>query len=359
MPAMTLGPMSRWLNGTSPIRPRTMTRRQRVLLAIVVLLHGFAHSNAGVWPGPALPFWVTTALWTVAMLGYLGAGFGLLRVPFVRDYYRTLMTAATIASIALLTVVGGMIAFVGAAVDLTFLTVVVHWAWFAEPGVPGDAPATRFPKLASVGRAFGLAFLVYAVVVTLLHPVIVRWGTTAAERATTLPGDEFVPDALYRLDHAVTIHAPADSVWPWLVQLGQDRGGFYSYAWLERLIGDDIHNADRIHPEWQQVKQGDLVRATQPEYLGGRFGDLGWRVLAVVPGRAIVLENWGAFVLHPVDSGTTRFFVRTRGDGAPSVAGVLLGPLNVFVFEPAHFIMQRGMMLGVRDRAEAMMTGGT
>jgi hypothetical protein len=293
------------------------------------------------------------------MLGYLGAGFGLRRVPFVRDYYRTLMTAATIASIALLTVVGGMIAFVGAAVDLTFLTVVVHWAWFAEPGVPGDAPATRFPKLASVGRAFGLAFLVYAVVVTLLHPVIVRWGTTAAERATTLPGDEFVPDALYRLDHAVTIHAPADSVWPWLVQLGQDRGGFYSYAWLERLIGDDIHNADRIHPEWQQVKQGDLVRATQPEYLGGRFGDLGWRVLAVVPGRAIVLENWGAFVLHPVDSGTTRFFVRTRGDGAPSVAGVLLGPLNVFVFEPAHFIMQRGMMLGVRDRAEAMMTGGT
>jgi hypothetical protein len=235
----------------------------------------------------------------------------------------------------------------------------VHWAWFAEPGVPGDAPATRFPKLASVGRAFGLAFLVYAVVVTLLHPVIVRWGTTAAERATTLPGDEFVPDALYRLDHAVTIHAPADSVWPWLVQLGQDRGGFYSYAWLERLIGDDIHNADRIHPEWQQVKQGDLVRATQPEYLGGRFGDLGWRVLAVVPGRAIVLENWGAFVLHPVDSGTTRFFVRTHGDGAPSVAGVLLGPLNVFVFEPAHFIMQRGMMLGVRDRAEAMMTGGT
>jgi hypothetical protein len=78
-------------------------------------------------------------------------------------------------------------------------------------------------------------------------------------------------------------------------------------------------------------------------------------VSAIVPGRAIILENWGAFVLHPVDQETTRFFVRTRGDGRPSFAAVVLGPINVFVFEPAHFIMQRRMMLGVRDRAEGMM----
>jgi len=98
-------------------------------------------------------------------------------------------------------------------------------------------------------------------------------------------------------------------------------------------------------------------RPTQPDYLGGRLGEPGWRVLDVVPGRAIILENWGAFVLYPVNSQTTRFFVRTRGDGIPGLAAVLLGPINVFVFEPAHFIMQRAMMSGIRDRAEAMMAG--
>jgi hypothetical protein len=295
-------------------------------------------------------------LWAVALLGYLGAGFGLLRVPVVRHYYRQLMTAATIASIALLTVIGGPVAFVGVVVDLAFLTMVVHWARLGSNVTVGpDIAATRVHRLTAAARAAGLLFLVYATLVVAFHPVYVRWGTTSAERAMALPGDELVPDARYRVDHGLSIHAPADSVWPWLVQLGQDRGGFYSYAWLERLIGDDIHNADRIHAEWQQLKPGDLVRATQPDYLGGRFGDLGWRVLALVPGRAIILENWGAFVLQPVDEKTTRFLVRTRGDGRPSLAGVLLGPLNVFVFEPAHFIMQRGMMLGIRSRAEAMM----
>jgi hypothetical protein len=146
-------------------------------------------------------------------------------------------------------------------------------------------------------------------------------------------------------------------VWPWLVQLGQDRAGFYSYDWLERLAGDNVHNADRIHPEWQRLEAGDFIRAAQRGYLGGRFGDLGWRVTSVLPGRAFVLENWGAFVLHPVDSSTTRFFVRTRGEGAATLASIVLGPISTFVFEPAHFIMQRRMMLGIRERAERLMSG--
>ena len=169
----------------------------------------------------------------------------------------------------------------------------------------------------------------------------------------SLPGDELVPEAHYRMDHAVVVHAPADSVWPWVVQIGQDRGGFYSYDGLERLIGDDVRNADRIHPEWQERRVGDLVRATQRGYLGGRLGsDLGWRVAQLEPGRALVLENWGAFVVIPVDEHTSRLHVRLRGPGTPSLLGVVLGPANLLVFEPAHFIMERRMLLGIRDRAE-------
>ena len=351
----TLGSPFRGLEAVTTYTP-TLTTGRRVALAVVVLLHGFAHANAVIWAGQSVPPWITTLFWVVALLGYLGAGFGLLRVPLVSRHYRPLMTAATVASIALLTIIGGTIAFVGVVVDLAFLTIVVHWTRTGD-GVVSPAREEPFRRLGAVGHALGLLFLVYATAVALFHPIYLRWGTTSAERMMTLPGDELVPDARYRVDHAVTIWAPADSVWPWLVQLGQDRGGFYSYAWLERFIGADIHNADRIHPEWQQRKPGDLVRATQPDYLGGRLGEPGWRVVDIVPGRAIILQNWGAFVLHAVDSQTTRFFVRTRGDGVPSLASVLLGPVNLFVFEPAHFIMQRGMMLGIRDRAEAMMSG--
>lgn len=332
-----------------------LTRGRRITLAVVVLLHGFAHANAAIWAGQAAPLWITTLFWGIAMLGYLGAGFGLLRVPLVRGHYRSLMSAATIASIALLTIIGGTIAFVGVVVDLVFLTIVVHWTRTNVAFSTAESTRRRFPRLAAIGRVAGLLFLIYATVVTLVHPIYLHWGTTGADRMMTLPGDDLVPDARYRVDHGVTIRAPADSVWPWLVQIGQDRGGFYSYTWLENLIGADIHNADRIHNEWQQLKPGDLVRATPPDYLGGRLGEPGWRVLDVVPGRAIVLQNWGAFVLHPVDSMTTKFFVRTRGDGVPSLLSVLLGPVNLFVFEPAHFIMQRGMMLGIRDRAESML----
>jgi hypothetical protein len=168
-------------------------------------------------------------------------------------------------------------------------------------------------------------------------------------------GDGMVVAPLYRIDHGITIRAPADAVFPWIAEVGQDRGGFYSYDWLERLIGDNMRNAERIHPEWQANQPGDLIRAVQPDYLGGRFGELGWKVLAVVPGRALVLSQWGVFAVQPVDDSTSRFLIRTRGAGRPSIPSLLAGPLNVFVFEPMHFVMERRMMRGVRDRAEANM----
>ena len=87
-------------------------------------------------------------------------------------------------------------------------------------------------------------------------------------------------------------------------------------------------------------------------YLGGRFGTIGWRVSAFQADRVLGLEKWGTFVLRPIDSSTTRLIVRTRGDARPSVATFLLAPASVFFLEPAHMIMERAMLRGIRDRAE-------
>ena len=167
-------------------------------------------------------------------------------------------------------------------------------------------------------------------------------------------GDPPIGESHYRIDHAVTIQAPVDSVWQWLAQIGQDRGGFYSYDWLERVFGADIRNADAIVPEWQSRIAGDFVRAVQPSYLGGILGhNLGWNVRQVEPGRAIVLENWGAFVLEPMGPRLTRMHIRTRGAGVPTASGIAITPASLLLFEPAHFIMERGMLLGIKERAEA------
>ena len=331
---------------------------RRIVLGIVIILHALAHANVAIWAASSGPGWLVELLWSTALVGYLATGLGMLRVPLIRDRWKQIMVVAISASIILLLLMRDLFGSLGAVIDVLLLVLVMEWA---QPRVDADvsvadavgAEGLGHPWLHRTAWSVGALFLVYAAIVVAVRPVYVRWGTTAAERSAWLPGDDLARDARYRVDHGITIKAPADSVWPWLLQLGQNRAGFYSYDWLERLAGDEIRNADRIHPEWQRISTGDLVRATQPGYLGGRFGELGWRVVEVVPGRALVLENWGAFVVQPVDSATSRFYVRSRGPGTPSLAGVVFGPLNVFVFEPAHFIMECGMMRGVRDRAEA------
>src|SRR5918993_2607767 len=180
-----------------------------------------------------------------------------------------------------------------------------------------------------------------------IRPWHLRWGAREREVEMPLPGDDFVPDPKCEATHAVTIKAPVAEVWPWLVQVGQDRGGFYSYAWLENLFGCHMRNADRIVPEFQHIEVGGAVR------LHPKVPPL--PVLVCEPRRAIVLGSntddpgtWG-FYLEEVDANTTRLVVRGRGSWHPN----LLKSLFYFgVFEPAHFIMERKMLLGIKERAE-------
>ncbi|HEY7408778.1 MAG TPA: hypothetical protein VH638_10985, partial [Gemmatimonadaceae bacterium] len=323
----------------------------RRLVAAVVILHGLAHAGAGMWSADAGFGWLHTISWLAAIIGLMLAGIGLAGAHLVRRWWELAFLVGIAGSLSLLLQRPHWVAGVGIGIDLALLIVWLRWraplgrmVWKPSP------PTTGRSRVAQLIAVVALAYLAGALA---LRPWHMRWGTTRAERGMALPGDELAPGARYKIDHAVTIIAPADSVWPWLAQLGQDRGGFYSYTWLENLIGADVHNASRIVPAWQERHEGELVRAVPPDWLGGRFGrDIGWRIARLEPGRAMVLEGWGAFVLVPVDARTTRMIVRTRGDGRPSLGGTVLAPLGLLIFEPAHFIMQRRMLLGIKERAE-------
>jgi hypothetical protein len=191
----------------------------------------------------------------------------------------------------------------------------------------------------------------------MIRPWHLRWGATEAELQQPLPGDDVVPNPKHEATHAITIHAPVADVWPWLVQIGQNRGGFYSYSVLENLVGCDIHNANRVVPEWQSLRAGDVL------WLHPEAPPL--PVLIVEPGRTMVIGGvaeeqadhleknsragtW-AFVLKELDPSTTRLIVRIRWDRKP---GVLDWIYNFGVLEPSHFVMERRMMLGIKRRAE-------
>src|SRR5512132_2606280 len=210
----------------------------------------------------------------------------------------------------------------------------------------GEKQMTR--RAAAAGTAVIGGAAAYLLVV---RPWQLRWGATDEERDATLPGDDLIPTPDLTATRAITVHAPADQVWPWIAQLGQGRGGFYSYDVLENLVGCDIHSADRIVPQWQEVKVGDQVKL-HPE--------VGLGVAVVEPGRALVLRGgvpmgavpppydftW-AFVLRERPEGTTRLLVRERYAYTKRWAGFLVEPVAAVAF-----VMSQRMLRGIRDRAE-------
>jgi hypothetical protein len=178
-----------------------------------------------------------------------------------------------------------------------------------------------------------------------------RWGATDEECDAILAGNDLIPNPDLTATRAITVHAPAEQVWPWVAQLGQGRGGFYSYDALENLVGCDIHSADQIVPQWQTITVGDQVKL-HPE--------VGLDVAVVEQGRALVLRGgvpmgtapppydctW-AFVLQEQPDGTTRLLVRERYAYTQRWAPLLVEPVAVVAF-----VMTQRMLRGIRDRAE-------
>ena len=138
-----------------------------------------------------------------------------------------------------------------------------------------DAMKLRRPLLVAVGVsaiACGVAY------VRVVEPWFRRWGATDDEVTGTLPVDELVEAGTRTTTRAITVQAPIQEVWPWLVQIGQDRAGFYSYTWLENMVGARMRNALSVHPEWQDRFPGDAVWLASE----ARFHERGKQVAALV-----------------------------------------------------------------------------
>jgi hypothetical protein len=172
-----------------------------------------------------------------------------------------------------------------------------------------------------------------------------NWGASAEEAAGSFPGDELLAEPDIVATRAITIGAPPSAVWPWLVQMGPGRAGAYTYDWIENLFGLNMHSADRIHPEWQGLQVGEVVRSGEDKP--------GMRVEILEPERALVNRSeagdwvW-AFVLVP-ENGSTRLISRNRISMKGAAAGQRLGML---VMEPGSLVMERKMLRGIKERAE-------
>jgi hypothetical protein len=191
--------------------------------------------------------------------------------------------------------------------------------------------------------------------VVALRRTSLRWGASDDETRMRLPGDEILPGADLQATRAISIDAPASHVWPWIAQLGQNRGGFFSYDWLENLVGVDIRTANEIRPELRIHAVGDTVNLAPQVALEVVRFDEGRHVVlrgAVGPDgtdAAAPYDFTWAFVLSegPAGTGTTRLVVRERYAYLTDWAGALVEPVEL-----VSFLMSQRMLRGIRDRAE-------
>jgi hypothetical protein len=195
------------------------------------------------------------------------------------------------------------------------------------------------------GRKAALAFLAsLGVLYPLLRRPIVTWGATSDEAASRLPGDELLDDADGVSTRAITIDAPATSVWPWLAQMGPSpRGGAYTYDWIENLLGLDMHSVDRVLAEFQHPEVGDTIS----------LGPNRMRLERIEPPHVLAWcsedGNWvWTFVLKEHE-GTTRLISRNRFRLPTLVARIGMLPM-----EPGSLVMERRMLRGVKERAERL-----
>jgi len=224
-------------------------------------------------------------------------------------------------------------------------------------------------KILRIGMGIGIAVGVAGLVALVIRLWQLRRETTAAEVRRSLPGDDLVPDPKCGFTQAITIKAPVSEVWPWLVQIGYKRAGWYSHDFLHRMVGiagcadDERRSAKRIIPELQDLKVGDVVEIAP---------GMGYMVVDLEPERALILfmrmdiDKWQSFAgndplpekylstswawsLEEIDERTTRLIVRVRSDYSP---GMLSSLSSRIANEMGRLVMQPKTLRVLKQRAE-------
>jgi hypothetical protein len=174
-----------------------------------------------------------------------------------------------------------------------------------------------------------------------VRPAYMNWGATRAEIKMKLPGDELISPNRIVSTRAINIHAGKEKVWPWFAQTGQNRGGFNSYYWLENLFAAKMVNATNINPEWQNPLPGDTV------YYGKNEA---YALVALVKRNEYYSLSGWTFYLNAVDTDHTRLIVRYP---SMEVRQSKFASMYYYgLFESLHFIMETGMMMGIKQKAE-------
>jgi hypothetical protein len=221
--------------------------------------------------------------------------------------------------------------------------------------VEGRLPRDNWREVAQgVG---GAAIMTAAFLTPFMRSTRNRWGLSETAASRSYPGDELISDARWSWTHGIEIDAPPERVWPWIAQIGADRGGFYSYQWLENVAGCDLKNAETVHEEWA-LKEGEALRL-HPEMPP-------LRVISLLPGRSFVAyapadavaraagkpwaETTWLFYLEPLEGGRSRFISRFRCNYSGDLTTQL--SLTPTLLEPIGFAMDRRMLKGVKERAE-------
>lgn len=218
----------------------------------------------------------------------------------------------------------------------------------------------------------GAAKMLWAFATPMLRDARSYWGATEEEIARRWIGDDVVPLPKWMWHHAITIDAPASEVWPWVAQIGQEKAGFYSYEALENVAGCEVHNAERVHPEWQELRVGDAlrlhpgmpplpIREVEPghAFVAGPRIDLTTNaevpVGEVLPERHLAV-SW-AFVVDPDGEARCRLSSRHRISYADELALRLqMGPTFV---EPIGTTMDQRMLQGIAERVMRAREGRT
>jgi hypothetical protein len=192
-----------------------------------------------------------------------------------------------------------------------------------------------------LGLIIILQLIIYVVFLT---PIINTWGATKEEAKMTLIGDELAPTIVST--RAITIDVPIAQVWQWIIQLGADRGGFFSYTFIEKALGYESRENGTV-PEFQNMEVGRIIPTSLDE--SKSLIKYHFPVRAVNPGESFVVENWGAFVLKKIDAHQTRLIVRTHGQELTTLTSKVESLLGM----AAHYIMERRMLIGFKAHTEA------